>query len=129
MTMPPDPNQLLAQANASSAQADAKADAARKMHAEAEFAGQLLESVRAGQSNQVWTGGAARTCHGETDDHRGWLRNVRDHLHHWAQIFDNEATSARQHATTCQQNANAVTQWQAACQAARAKVPPDPDPT
>src|SRR5438046_1024851 len=41
MIMPPDPNQLLAQANAASAQADAKADAARKMHAEADLAGQF----------------------------------------------------------------------------------------
>ena len=59
--MPPDPNQLLAQANAASAQADAKVDAARKMHAEADLAGQFLESVLAGQSPQMWTGGAART--------------------------------------------------------------------
>ena len=126
--MPPDPNQLMAQASAASAQAAAKADAAHKMRDEAERAGQLLEPARAGQSNLVWTGGAARTCHAETDDHRGWLRNVRDHLHHWAQIFDNEAGAARQQATTYQQNATAVAQWQAACQAARAAVPPQPDP-
>ena len=126
--MPSDPNQLLAQANAASAQADAKADAARKMHAEADLAGQFLESAAAGQSPQMWTGGAARTCHAETDDHRGWLRNVRDHLHNWAHIVEGEAASARAQASTLQQNAAVVQQWQAACAAAAAAVPPQPPP-
>jgi len=84
--------------------------------------------VLAGQSPQMWTGGAARTCHAETDDHRGWLRNVSDHLQNWAHIFESEASSARAQASTLQQNAAVVQQWQAACQAAAAAVPPQPPP-
>src|SRR5947209_1538684 len=126
--MPPTPDQLIAQANAAGAQAAAKARQAGAVRAEAAVTVRLLDPPLAGMGDAVWRGGAARTCHAEADDHRGWLRNVRDHLNNWADILDRQAADARNQAARNRQNAAVVQQWQAACAAAAAAVPPQPPP-
>ena len=68
------------------------------------------------------------SCRHESDDRTTQLRRIDDHLHGWADVTHRSADELRHQASTCEQNANAVAQWQAACQAARAAVPPQPDP-
>ena len=126
--MPRDPNVLLAQANAANSQAGVKEDAARRLEAEGDAVAHRVDFVMREIRNDVWTGGAARTCRKESDDRAGQLRRISDHLHGWAGVARRSAADLRHQAATCQQNANAVAQWQAACQAARAAVPPQPEP-
>lgn len=126
--MPPDPNALLAQANAANGQADVKEAAAQRLRAEGDAVAHRVDFVLREVRPDVWTGGAARTCRSEADDRSGQLRRVNDHLHGWADVIHRSALDLRHQATTFQQNASAVAQWQAACQAARAAVPPQPDP-
>jgi len=126
--MPPDPNQLLAQANAANGEADAKDRAAQWLRTEGDAVAHRVEFVMHEIRSDVWTGGAARTCSHESDDRTKQLRRIDDHLHGWADVTNRSSQALRQQAATCQQNANTVAQWQAACQAARAAVPPQPDP-
>ena len=126
--MPPDPNQLLAQANAANGQADVRDDAARRLHTEGDAVLHRVDFVMREIRPEVWTGGAARTCKKEADDRAGQLRTISQHLHGWADVAHRGASDLRNQATTLQQNAGAVAQWQAACQAARTAVPPQPDP-
>ena len=126
--MPPDPSMLMAQANAANGQADQKDSAAQQLRVEGDAVAHRVDFVMKEIRSDVWTGGAARTCRKESDDRAGQLRRISDHLHGWADVAHRTAGQLRQQAATCQQNANAVAQWQAACQAARAAVPPQPDP-
>ena len=126
--MPADPNQLLAQASAANGAADVKDDAARRLRAEGDGVAHRVDFVMHEIRSDVWSGGAARTCRTEADGRSGQLRTANDHLHGWADVAHRTADGLRHQAATLQQNAAAVAQWQAACQAARAAVPPQPDP-
>lgn len=126
--MPADPSQLLAQATAASGQADAKDGAAQALRVEGDAVARRVAFAMDEIRDNTWTGGAARTCRHESDDRTKQLRTIDDHLHGWADVAHRTADGLRHEATTLQQNAAAVTQWQAACQAARAAVPPQPDP-
>jgi hypothetical protein len=128
MTMPPDPLVLLAEAKDANGQADVKDAAAQRLRAEGDAVAHRVGFVMREIRPDVWTGGAARTCGHEADDRAGQLRRIDDHLHGWADVAHRSAIDLRHQATTCQQNADAVGKWQAACQAARAAVPPQPDP-
>jgi hypothetical protein len=126
--MPADPCLLLAQANAANGQADAKDAAAQRLRAEGDAVAHRVDFVMGEIRSDVWTGGAARTCRREADDRAGQLRRIDQHLHGWADVAHRSAVDLRHQATTLQQNADAVTKWQAACQAARTAQPPQPDP-
>ena len=126
--MPPDPNVLLAQAKDANGQADVKDAAAQRLRAEGDAVAHRVDFVMQEVRTDVWTGGAARTCRKEADDRAGQLRRIDDHVHGWADVANRTATDLRHQATTCQQNANAVANWQTACQAARTAQPPQPDP-
>ena len=126
--MPPDPIQLRVQASAANGQADVKDAAAQRLRAEGDALSRRVAFVMDEVRDDVWTGGAARTCRHESDDRTTQLHRIDDHLHGWADVTHRSADELRHQASTCEQNANAVAQWQAACQAARAAVPPQPDP-
>jgi hypothetical protein len=115
--MPPDPSQLLAQAGAANGQADAKDDAARRLRAEGDAITRRVDFVMAEIRNDVWMGGAARTCRKEAGDRAQQLHTIDDHLHGWADVTHRSADDLRRQASTLQRNADAVAQWQAACQA------------
>ena len=126
--MPPDPNQLRAQAQTATAEANASKGAAQGLRTEGDFVAHRVDFVMKEIRNDAWTGGAARTCRHQADDQAGRLRRIRDHLYGWADVADRTAKDLTDEATRNQQNAAAVDKHQQDCQTAQAAQPPQPCP-
>src|SRR2546430_16605920 len=100
MTMPPDPNVLLAQARDANGQADVKDAAAQRLRAEGDAVAHRVDFVMQEVRSDVGTGGAARTCRKEADARAGQLPRAGTHRHGWADVANSPPLGHRSKAST-----------------------------
>ena len=126
--MLPDPNQLRADAQRAQAQATRSSDAVPRLEAEGRAVAHRVDFVLDTIHDDVWRGGAARTCRSEAQDRARKLRAIDEHLEGWARVARDTASNLADQAARDQRNAQRVDEHTTACQAAQAMQPPQPCP-